>query len=110
MGNMKIPECFDLGGMRYEVAFVDDLLDETGIVGKIDATNQVIQIQMPTKNYAPSMEKLKQIYCHELVHGILDTMAEEELAGNERFVDLFATFLHQALDSAVGGMVVEDVK
>ena len=37
-----------------------------------------------------------QTYFHELTHWILYIMNENDLRNNEKVVDVFATFLHQA--------------
>lgn len=42
-------------------------------------------------------------YLHELVHAIMHAMGEVELYGNEKFVDLTAGLIHQALTSATYG-------
>ena len=41
-------------------------------------------------------QRTQQIFCHELVHAILHNMGEIKLNGNEKFVDVFGSLLHQA--------------
>ena len=42
----------------------------------------------------------QQVFCHELVHAILEKMGEDKLCGDEQFVDVFGSLLHQAWTSA----------
>ena len=39
-------------------------------------------------------------YLHEITHMILDSMGEDELSSNEKFVDTFSGLLHQVLKTA----------
>jgi hypothetical protein len=42
---------------------------------------------------------IEQTFCHELVHSILYHIEERELFNNEKFVNLFAGALYQALET-----------
>jgi Zn-dependent peptidase ImmA (M78 family) len=66
--------------------------DET--VGFWNAENQTISVVAGLEDQAT-----QQVFCHELVHAILHNMCEIELNGNEKFVDLFGSLLHQAWTS-----------
>lgn len=46
-----------------------------------------------------SLSRQKQTFWHELVHSILSTMRKEELNNDESFVNTFASFLHEAVDT-----------
>ena len=43
---------------------------------------------------------VEQTYLHELTHMILAHMGEDELTGNEKFVNLFSELLYQAIETA----------
>ena len=40
-------------------------------------------------------------FIHEIVHGILDTMGESELSGNEKFVSTFSSLLIDSIEEIV---------
>ncbi len=52
------------------------------------------------KNKEQSEGSKINTFYHELTHSILDTMGEEELSKNERFVCSFAGFLADAMENA----------
>lgn len=92
-----IPKSFQLGGMTIDVQFQEKLAEQVGMIGIADYLSQQIRID-PTMAVKPMIE---QTYLHELTHWILFTMNEPELCQNEKFVDIFAQFLYQALKTAV---------
>lgn len=42
--------------------------------------------------------ELQQVFCHELVHAVLDEM-KHKISYDEKFVDNFGSLLHQALQT-----------
>ena len=94
---MKIPKKFKLGGMEITVEYDPELLAREDAQGAAVYRKNKIIIQPSVESQKRSKKQLEHVFLHELVHYILDTMGEHELRTNERHVDLFATFLHQAL-------------
>lgn len=96
---MKIPRQFTLGALPFDVQIVDDLVETTECVGQtcVQAGRMVIQAITPETPMTP--EGQCHVFLHELVHAILGVMNEHRLNRNERFVDMFALLLHQALET-----------
>ena len=42
-------------------------------------------------------DEVEQTFFHELIHAVLFTMGKDKLNNDEKFVDVFAGLLHQAL-------------
>lgn len=97
---MRIPKSFMLGGQTFTVEYVSELGQSQDALGICAPDRGTILLQNTQPGYIMSGGRLEQTYLHELTHAILHTMAESDLYGNEKFVDVFATFLHQALTSA----------
>ena len=88
---MVIPETVDILGVPYEVVFEET---EDGEDGSISPRRQRIVLREGMCD-----EKRRQVYLHELVHGILDQLGYAELYEDERLVQGLAIGLHQALGS-----------
>jgi Zn-dependent peptidase ImmA (M78 family) len=86
-----IPVKFKLGGLDITIEYQNDLAKTKGLSGQAVYTEQKIVLD----GSAQHEQSIEQTFCHELVHYILSTMGEEDLCNNEKFVDVFATFLHQ---------------
>jgi len=93
---MKIPESFGLAGFTISVIAKDGLINERGIIGEALYSKQLIYLD---KNAEIEEETKKQAYLHELVHWILYIMNEDDLKNNEKFVDVFAHLLYQAIST-----------
>jgi len=87
-----IPKSFWLGGLQIDVSFDENLYKNRKIVGEARYPSQSITLDSVTL----SKQLTEQNYFHELTHWILYMMNEDDLRNNEKFVDVFATFLHQA--------------
>jgi hypothetical protein len=92
---VQIPQKFELGGLTIDVVRDNTLVEKTGIIGK--CVYEKLQIIIDEE--ATPSDFTEQSYLHELVHWILYTMNEHELRDNDKFVDVFATFLYQAMKS-----------
>jgi len=97
---MKIPTSFQLGGIKVKVKAVKGLRDLDGKVGQALFQEHTIIIDPE----GPPAE-VEDTFCHELVHFILSKMGEDKLNANEKFVHLFACFLHHSLVSAKGDLL-----
>ena len=96
--NFRFPSAYYVGGQRIEVGFVDHLPNDnlgTASVccGEIKIANKVNE----GRDQSPS-SKLNTFW-HEVVHTILDTMQENELSANEKFVGVFSSMLCEVLNS-----------
>lgn len=94
---IRIPKSFDLYAQTINITWHDDLILRNDARG--EAHQRYNQIKMDTMVGRPESMK-EQTFYHEKVHLILHQMGEEELANNEKFVDTFASLLHQADASA----------
>lgn len=91
-----IPLSIQLGGLTIDVLFQEKLAKNDGMIGVADYALQQIRLD-PT---ITTKQTTEQAYFHELTRWILFMMDERELCNNEKFVDVFAHFLYQALTSA----------
>ena len=92
-----IPKSFQLGGLTIDISYQKKLTEEGLMLGAADYVAQKILLD-PTFT---KIQTVEQAYFHELTHWILSVMGESELCSNEKFVDVFAHFLYQALTTAV---------
>ena len=56
-----------------------------------------ILLQPSSETWPRSATDIEHTFCHELTHHILNKMFRDDLNGDEKFVDVFAGLLHQAL-------------
>lgn len=99
MSYFKIPKDFTVGGQPMEVRIVERCDDNkvglcflaAGYIEIADKCNRCDAI--------PDRMKVNTFY-HELTHAILDTMGEDELSANEKFVCSFSSFLTEAMANA----------
>ena len=100
--NFRFPSAYYVGGQRIEVSFVDYLSDNrlgtTSLCcGEIKIANKVHE----GRDQTPSSKF--NTFWHEVVHTILDTMQENELSENEKFVGVFSSMLCEILNSVEYG-------
>ena len=96
--NFRFPSAYYVGGQRIDISFVDYLSDNrlgtTSVsCGEIKIANKVHD----GKDQSPSSKF--NTFWHEAVHTILDTMQEDELSANEKFVGVFSSMLCEVLNS-----------
>lgn len=93
---LGVPRSFRLFGHRVRVRVVrgDKWPHPKDTVGMWDPDQKLIELWADQCDSA-----LGQVFCHELVHAMLDEINEHKLSRNERFVDSLASVLHQALTS-----------
>ena len=95
---MRIPNSFYLLGQKITVEQDSNLTFEADAKG-ISLFREGKIVLQRREQYSPQSQ-VEQTFCHELVHWILHQMGEGELGGNEKFVDVFGSLLHQALSTA----------
>ena len=96
--NFRFPSAYYVGGQGIEVSFVDyrskNRLGTSSVCcGEIKIANKVNE----GRDQSPS-SKLNTLW-HEVVHTILDTMQENELSANEKFVCVFSSMLCEIVNS-----------
>jgi len=97
---MDIPNRFKLGGQTIEVSFDPMLVTKEDNLGHACYRTNELVLQPHTEAVPRTTEQIDQVFFHEITHFILNKMGEDELAANEKFVDLFGTFLHQMIQTA----------
>ena len=88
----KIPKKFTLAGQDIKICFTDIIKEEPGTDGLACYNENAIYL---TKRNSGGYQNW--VFFHELTHHILNQMGEAELRSNEKFVDVFSTFLYQAI-------------
>ena len=100
MKYVKIPSTFKVGGTKMEVRLVDRCDDN--VFGSCFLGAGYIEIaNIVNKNDQQSADSKVNTFYHELIHSILDTMGYDEMSKDEKFVNCFAGFLTEAMESAV---------
>lgn len=87
---MQIPKSFKLGGTTWKVK------EQAFLPGALGATYSQ-ETTVALLKTLPQQVK-EQTFCHELVHTILYSMGIPSAEHDEKFIDGFATFLHQYLN------------
>lgn len=93
---MRIPKSFRLMGCEYTVTVVqpEDWKDNESCGLFYSYTREIHVLFGPP-------ESVEHAFLHELMHAVMHAMGETKLYGNEKFIDMSAGLLHQALISAV---------
>ena len=89
---MVIPKTFQLAGIKWAVKENPHLVN----MGECHSQKGIIYLK-PDPNYTESVKE--QTYLHEVVHAILFTMGDVG-PHDEKFVDGFASLLHQYVNTA----------
>jgi len=84
-------------GKSFTVEYMPMLNYADGASGMAYHRSRRIGIQTHSPEFPRTQEDDEQTFLHELTHHILHAMGETKLNDNEKFVDMFAGFLHQAL-------------
>lgn len=95
---MKIPKRFKLLGIEYTVKLIpaaDWPEEHKEAVGLFSERNYEIWVLQTKKKQA-----MEQTFLHEAMHGILSAMGRDDLYGNEQFIDLLASLMHQMITTS----------
>ena len=96
---MKIPARIKVGGQTIEVRKVEIL--DRNYLGECRIAEGVIEVAEKYDRNTPISETCQiNSFLHEAVHAILDTMGENDLSNNEKFVCTFSSFLTEIFLSA----------
>ena len=96
----KIPKSFDLFATTISVVWDNEGLNLRGHFGEFSYTKAQIALSTTEGVENLSKDRIMDTFYHEKVHSILDTMNEQELSVNEKFVDVFAKLLRQSDETA----------
>lgn len=93
----NIPKKFNIGSVEYSVNIVQHCgLSENFGFWKPQG---IIEIAKQSEGFELSESKMKQSFIHELTHAILFQMGEDKLNDNEKFVNVFSSFLTEAINT-----------
>ena len=90
--NLHNVKSFELAGITYPVKYVKEINGDSAILGMTFPVKHSVEILAGF-----DADNGGQVFCHELTHCILSVMGESALYENEKFVDLFGSFLYQAM-------------
>ena len=96
---MIIPGKIRIGG--HEISIVNEERLDDNKLGTICVAEGVLRIADNFNNLKQCESSKIKTLIHEIVHGILDTMGESELSGNERFVCAFSSLLIDPIEEIV---------
>ena len=95
----SIPKSVHVGGQMIEVRSVERCKDnELGTCCVAQGFIEIASKYNRDNLVVPSVQF--NTFLHELTHAILDTMGENELSANEKFVSTFSSFLAEAITSS----------
>lgn len=96
---MEIPSKIRIGGQDINVCIVDRIEGEK--LGRICVAEGKMLIADNFSTNKQSDTSKVNTFVHEAVHGILDTMGETELSGNEKFVSTFSSFMVDVVEEII---------
>ena len=96
---MIIPDKIRIGGQDIRIV-KEERLDDNKL-GTICVAEGVLRIADNFNNLKQCESSKISTFIHEVVHGILDTMGESELSGNEKFVCTFSSLLIDSIEEIV---------
>ena len=96
---MIIPDKIRIGGQDVNI-IKEDRLDDNRL-GTICMAEGVLRIADNFSNLKQCESSKINTFIHEIVHGILDTMGESELSGNEKFVCTFSSLLIDPIEEII---------
>ena len=96
---MIIPDKIRIGGQDIRIV-KEERLDDNKL-GTICVAEGVLRIADNFSNLKQCESSKINTFIHEIVHGILDTMGESELSGNEKFVSTFSSLLIDPIEEII---------
>lgn len=95
---MRIPKAFTLMGNPFNVSYAPRVDSTEELYGICKVSEGCIVLQDIGADLSPNYQA--HVFCHELVHAMLDMVGEEELSNDESFVDTLGGLIHQFLETA----------
>lgn len=96
---MKIPSKIRIGGQDINISIKDRLVDEK--LGTMCLASGELGIAEKFYDSKQSESSKINTFIHEVVHGVLDTMGENKLSRDEKFVSTFASLLVDVIEEIV---------
>ena len=96
---MIIPNTIKIGGQ--DISVINEERLDNNILGEICIAEGTLKIADNFKNSKQCQSSKITTFIHEVVHGVLDTMGEFELSGNEKFVCTFSSLLVNPIEDIV---------
>ena len=96
---MKIPNKIRIGGQDINISIKEHLVDEK--LGTICLASGELEIAEKFYDYKQSKSSKVNTFIHEVVHGVLNTMGENKLSSDEKFVTTFASLLVDVIEEIV---------
>lgn len=93
---MEIPSKIRIGGQDIDVCIVERIEGEK--LGQICVAEGKMLIADNFSTSKQSESSKVNTFIHEVVHGILDIMGENEMSENEKFVSTFSSFLVDVIE------------
>ena len=93
---MEIPGKIRIGGQDIDVCIVERIEGEK--LGQICVAEGKMLIADNFSTSKQSESSKVNTFIHEVVHGILDIMGENEMSENEKFVSTFSSFLVDVIE------------
>ncbi len=93
---MKIPKSFKLFGTKINILFDNKRMNNESCLGISEHAKNTITLTDTYKGNQLSLDVITDTYYHEKIHVILDAMHENDLSGNEKFVEVFSKLLRQS--------------
>jgi len=93
---MRVPSSFMLFATKINVVFENERLNDKNLLGESSYAESKISLINTIRMDKMSDDKILDVFYHEKVHMILDSMNKSELSADEDFVDIFAKLLRQA--------------
>lgn len=97
MNEVRIPKRFKLLGQTIDVQLVEHIASQNGTLGEARSIQNSILLQKNVDGFPIPETQRGHVLWHEIFHLILGAMGQEELAGEEAFVDLIAGMTHQVI-------------
>ena len=97
---MVIPKTFEILGHQVTVRFDKEYSEDAECHGSFSIGRSAIRLQPEDSTWTRKM--VEHTFVHEMTHALLEIIGESKLSKNEKFVDLFAGALHQAINTMKG--------
>ena len=96
---MKIPSKIRIGGQDLNISIKEHLVDEK--LGTMCLASGELGIAEKFYDSKQSESSKINTFIHEVVHGVLNTMGENKLSSDEKFVTTFASLLVDVIEEIV---------
>ena len=96
---MNIPNKIRIGGQDINISIKEHLVDEK--LGTMCLASGELEIAEKFYDFKQSKSSKVNTFIHEVVHGVLNTMGENKLSSDEKFVTTFASLLVDVIEEIV---------